>query len=261
MTPLDHAHALMDKEPEADRHRLRFYQHLADSPLFLLLEQEATEAAISPKILAVDGQDYVLGFDTEARLGDFIQQEAAFATVTGRDLAQMLTGKNIGLGLNLSVAPSAILIPPEALDWLLEVLANPGAEVQDRPISFHAPANLSGDFAGALALRLQACSGMLQTAYLVDVAYETGARGLLLGIVGASAGREDMLQSIAAEAVSFTSEGVVLDVVFLDTGSAIVARLASVGLAIDIPVEDPKEAAANTPAAPGMDPDKPPRLR
>jgi len=261
MTPLDQAHALMDKDPEADRHRLRFYQQLADSPLFLLLEQEATEAAISPKILTVDGQDFVLGFDSEARLGDFIQQETAFATVTGRDLAQMLAGKNIGLGLNLGVAPSAILIPPEALDWLLEALANPVVEVQDRPVSFHAPANLSGDFAGALALRLQACSGMLEAAYLVDAAYETGARGLLLGIVRASSDREDMLRNIAAEAVSFTSEGVVLDVVFLDTDSEVSARLAVVGLEIDIPVEDLEKAPAQIPAAPGMDPDKPPRLR
>ena len=40
-TPLDAAHAAMEAAPEDDAARLRFYERLADSELFLLLRRGA----------------------------------------------------------------------------------------------------------------------------------------------------------------------------------------------------------------------------
>ena len=41
MTPLDTVHAAMEAAPQDDAARLRFYERLADSELFLLLTEEA----------------------------------------------------------------------------------------------------------------------------------------------------------------------------------------------------------------------------
>jgi len=40
MTELDTAHAAMDVDPENDAARLRFYERLADTEMFLLLASE-----------------------------------------------------------------------------------------------------------------------------------------------------------------------------------------------------------------------------
>ena len=47
-TPLDTAHTAMDATPDDDAARLRFFERLADSELFLLLQGEATGDSLSP---------------------------------------------------------------------------------------------------------------------------------------------------------------------------------------------------------------------
>ena len=49
-------------------------------------------------------------FDREERLADFAKGSAPYAAISGRILAGMLEGQGIGLGVNLEVAPSSILM-------------------------------------------------------------------------------------------------------------------------------------------------------
>ena len=72
MTPLDHAHAAMEAAPAYDAARLRFYDRLAASELFLLLEAEAEGDRIRPQVFPVEGQSFVLVFDREDRLTEFV---------------------------------------------------------------------------------------------------------------------------------------------------------------------------------------------
>ena len=49
-TALDTAHAAMEAAPENDTARLRFYERLADSELFLMLKEEPRDDQISPDL-------------------------------------------------------------------------------------------------------------------------------------------------------------------------------------------------------------------
>ncbi|MAM26106.1 MAG: hypothetical protein CML55_12165, partial [Rhodobacteraceae bacterium] len=59
-TPLDTAHAAMQADADDDLARLRFYERVADSELFLLLKDEPEGDAVEP-VLHEDA--YVLVFD------------------------------------------------------------------------------------------------------------------------------------------------------------------------------------------------------
>ena len=72
MTDLDLAHAAMDGAPEDDATRLRFYERLADTELFLLLGSEADGDQINPEIFEIENQKFTLVFDREERLAQFV---------------------------------------------------------------------------------------------------------------------------------------------------------------------------------------------
>ena len=75
-TALDAAHAKMEAAPQDDAARLRFYERLADSELFLLLTEEAQGENISPELFEVADGRFVLAFDREDRLARFAGQPA-----------------------------------------------------------------------------------------------------------------------------------------------------------------------------------------
>lgn len=81
----------------------------------------------------------------------------------------------------------------------------------------------------------------------------------MLGIVDAVPGAEPALARMAAEVLQFSGlDAAALDVGFFRADDAVSAKLSKVGLRFDLPKP---ETPAQTPgAAPGMDPDKPPRL-
>jgi len=184
-TPLDIAHIAMDAAPEDATTRLRFFERLADSELFLLLQGEAVGDALIPEVLNVDDAKYVLVFDREERLADFVGGSAHHAVLSGRVVATMLAGQGIGLGLNLGVAPSSILIPADAMAWLCDMLDNTPDEVMARPASIEAPVGASQALLAAIDTKLATAAGLARAAYLVTVEYKGGERGMMLGIIDA----------------------------------------------------------------------------
>lgn len=263
-TALDRAHAAMqtatgNAQAEAPA-RLRFYEQLADTELFVLLGQEATGGAIDPELFEVADGRFVLAFDTEERLARFADRAVPYAAVSGRVLAQMLDGQGIGLGVNLEVAPSSILIPVEALAWLTRTLNHQPEQVEARVTGFAAPADLPETLISALGAKLATAAGLAQVAYLVAVQYEGGGQGHLLGLVGADARAHDALAKAAGEALTFTGiEAGAMDVGFFGASDPVVEGLAAVGLMFDIPQPVKPEPTPLT--APGSDPEKPPILR
>ena len=131
-TALDTAHAAMSAAPEDDAARLRFYARLAEAELFVLLEREAEGEVLSPRLFDLADGPVVLVFDREERLAAFTGAPAPYAALPGRVVARMLGGQGIGLGLNLEVAPSALLLPPAAVDWLAGMLGQVPEERADR---------------------------------------------------------------------------------------------------------------------------------
>ncbi|PTX57433.1 type III secretion system (T3SS) SseB-like protein [Litoreibacter ponti] len=257
MTPIDVAHAAMEAAPDDDAARLRFYERLGDAELELLLEAEPEGDQIAPQVFPVDGVDYVLAFDRTERLAAFAEATVPHVTLSGRVLAGILAGQGIGLGVNVDVAPSSILIPPDAVAWLADTLAHGPAQAQDAPSEIRAPAGLPESLITALDAKLATAAGLAQAAYLAGVTYRSGTRGHMLAFVGAEPAAEAALARAANEALVFSGiEAGALDVTFLDARSTIVGALTKHGLRFDLP--QPIEPAARP--APGSDPEKPPSL-
>ncbi len=270
MTPLDSAHATMQADGAAngtaDGARLQFYERLADAELFVLLTQEAEGEAISPALFEVEDGRFVLAFDLEERLAEFTGRVAPYAAMSGRVLVQMLAGQGIGLGLNLEVAPSSILIPGGAVDWLNRTLGQVPDRIEAQIDGFCAPASeltgeSTGGLAAALKVKLRSAAGLAQAAYLVGVRYKGGGQGHLLGFVGAEQRAQDALAKAAGEALTFTGmQAGELDVGFFAPDDPVVGKLVAAGVLIEVPQPvAPPKATPHSP--PGSDPDKPPILR
>lgn len=259
-TPLDLAHGAMQSAPDDDAARLRFFERLADSELFMLLSEEALDENISPEVFELSDHSFVLVFDREERLAEFVGKPAPYAALSGRVIADNLAGQGVGLGVNLEVAPSSILIPPEAVSWLADTLAQAPDEVEETAKEFTAPAGLPEALITALDAKLATAQGLARFAYLVGVTYETGAKGHLLGFVDALPGAEGALAKAAGEALTFSGiEAGAMDVGFFQASDAAAASLSKSGLRFDIP--QPKAPEPVEIKAPGSDPDKPPILK
>ncbi|MBK0326499.1 SseB family protein [Rhodobacteraceae bacterium F11138] len=261
LTPLDAFHAAMQASPENDNARLRFYERMGDSELYLMLTEEARGQNLSPEVFEVADGRFVLAFDGAERLAQFAGCPAPYAALSGRALVQMLAGTDIGIGLNLEVAPSSILIPCEAISWLAETLDNVPKQVMSGIREVAAPAALPDALLSALGDKLALVAGLARNAYLCQVTHADGTRGHLLGFVDAPEPGQRALAQAVAEALTFSGiEAGALDVGFFAAEDAILPALTQNGLRFDLP-QPRKPAATPVRAAPGSDPDRPPILR
>lgn len=259
-TPLDTAHTAMQAAPDDDAARLRFYERLGDSELFLLLQHEAAGDDISPELFDLDEGRFLLAFDREERLSQFAGRAAPYAAMSGRILARMLAGQQLGLAVNLEVAPSSILIPAEAIEWLDRTLGHAPDQIEARVDALHPPTGLPDALLRALDTKLATARGLASCAYLVGVTYHGGGRGHLLAFVDALEGAESALAKAASEALTFSGiEAGAMDVGFFATSDPIMAALAAQGLRFDLP--QPARGESEPRIAPGSDPDRPPILR
>ncbi|MCB1311916.1 MAG: SseB family protein [Sedimentitalea sp.] len=259
-TALDAAHGRMQAAPDDDAARLRFYERVADAELFVLLAEPAQGARVTPELFETAEGRFVLAFDREERLARFAGAPSPFAALSGRLVAQMLAAEGLGLGLNLEVAPSAILIPPEAVAWLHGMLGAAPDEIETRIREIGPPAGLPEALLGALDAKLATAAGLADAAYLVGMRYADGGRGHLLGFVDAQEGAQGALARAAGEALRFSGiEAGAMDVGFFAAADPMAARLARHGLRFDLPQPEPLRPAER--AAPGRDPNRPPILK
>ncbi len=259
-TELDIAHVAMEAAPEDDAARLRFYERLADNEMFLLLAGEPEgDDDITPEVIEADDIQYVLVFDREERLADFAERAASYASVSGRGLAQMLEGQGIGMGVNLGQA-SSILIPPSAIDWLVETLGNAPEEAEARPVEVYAPKGLPESFVAGLDRKLAAAGGLAKAAFLAGITYDNGHRGHILTFVGALDGAEGALTRSVSEALTFSGiDAGMIDVTFISESNEFSKHLERVALKFELP--EPKDETHVPGSNPGMDPNSPPKLR
>jgi len=259
-TKLDHAHSAMQADLDDDAARLRFYERLADGELFLLLTEEAQGDNLSPEMFELEKDKYVLVFDREDRLAEFVGQAAPYAALPGRAIAAMLAGQNIGLGVNLGVAPSSILIPESAMAWLAETLTHGPEEVEAQLSELTPPVGLPEALIIALDEKLASAGGLAGHACLAGVTYGDGRKGHLLGFMDPVSGAEHALARAANEALTFSGiDAGQIDVGFFGSHEPLAQKLAAVGLRFDLPVAE--KPTPKAPSAPGMDPDNPPILK
>ncbi len=260
MTLLDKAHAAMDALPDNDGLRLQFYERLADCELFLLLEAEPVDDIAKPIIFPVEGQKYALVFDREERLVEFSQVPTPYISLSGRMIAQMLNGQGVGLGVNLSVAPSSMLLPETAVTWLAKTLSVAPEETTAKPTAVYAPGSVPEILIRSLDTKLATMAGLAKSAYLAELAYEDAPKGHVIAFIDALEPAKGAITAAISEVLTFSGiEAGTLDVLFLRATDPICAQLTEVALRFDLPdLQDPQAHAIK---APGSDPDKPPKLR
>ncbi|AWI84420.1 hypothetical protein CEW88_12435 [Alloyangia pacifica] len=260
ITPLDAALSAMEAAPEDDNARLRFYERLADGELFLLLTREIDGDQIEPELFDLGDARFVLVFDREERLSQFVGRAAPYAALSGRAVTNMLAGQGIGLAVNIEVSEASTLLPAEAVDWLAETLGHGPREEAARIEEVTKPGGLPEALLAALDTKLATAAGFARCAWLAGARYEGGGRGHILAFAGAVPGAEDALARAVNEALVFSGiEAGALDVLFLRDSDELAASLTRVGLRFDLPeIEEPARIER---IAPGSDPDSPPILR
>lgn len=257
-TPIDLAFAAMEASG-SDEDRLRFYERVADAELFLMVEEEPVGEDVRPQVFELEEGTFVLAFDRAERLTEFTEGAAPYVALSGRALVQLLADQGLGLGLNLEVAPSAYLLPNDALKWFSGVLDH-GPEDAEMAISeVSSPGALPEMLLTSLDAKLALMGAAAETAFLAKAVYDDGSQGHVLAFVGAAPGAERALSKAASEALTFSGlDAGQLDVMFIKASNAVAGQLARVALRFDLP--QPAEITEER-APPGMDPDQPPKLR
>ena len=244
LTLLDRAHEAMEAGGEAER-RL-FYFTLAATTLYVPLEDAAEGTRVTPMVLDTGEGRFALGFDTELRLAGFVPGGADYAGLAGRDLIAMLAEAGVGLGVNLDTAPSAILLPAGALDWIAGRLAaavTPARRSVSRP-----DMPLSADLVAVLDRVLPLLAGHVRRAVLVA----DGAAGApTLVLVDVPGRGEELCLTLLSEAFALL-ETTPPAVDFLPGTDPGMEEVLAKGIVIDMP--DPE------PAQPSPAPDRPPCL-
>jgi len=258
-TLLDLAHAAMMNAPDDASLRLKFYHCLADCELFMLLEEEVAGARILPQVFNLSDGAFVLVFDSEDRLAQFSGATVPYAALSGRLIADLLGDKNIGLGINLNVAPSEILLVPAALAWLTETLESKPGQVEKTIHKLFEPKDLGGTLTEELERQMLRSGGVARAAFLVSVLYQDGATGHLIGFIDTLESARDALAKSVAETLIFSGhEKGDIDVGFFSSDDQVTRALARVGQQIALP--KPVAPTRIPPKAPGTDPDNPPIL-
>jgi hypothetical protein len=250
-TPLDAAFLASDADPDPAL-RLRFHERVLDAELAVALAGEGEET-LAPRVFDLEDGRFVLAFDRDERLADFLGP-TDFAALSGRRLATLLAGRGVGIALNLG-APSATLLPSAAVDWLAE-MARPLPELREARLGALRAPEVPAPLAAALAAKLAAMADAVPDAHLVAAQGVEGREALVLVLTGVPEDARPGVAAAVAEAVRFTAAAPEVDLAFLDAGSDAAAAVARSGLRLHLPA--PEEAP---PSVPGMDPGRPPRLR
>jgi len=273
MTPLDEAHAAMQEDIGNDGARLRFYQRLADTELFILLGQEPVGTILDPEILEIDNEAtanidrYALVFDNEDRLGSFAAQYKGtampYAALPGRVIAGMLAQQDVGMALNLDVAPSSILIPSVAMSWLTDTLSHDPEDAEGTLISIAPPLGLPDELIEGLEEKLVSAVGLASHAVFVKGTWAGGREGWLLAFIDAAPGAHQALARATQEALVFSGTDLsAVDVAFFDSSDPICEPLDHMGLRYEFPDPDAKDRDEDgVPEGPGSDPSRPPILK
>lgn len=253
-TPLDLAYAAHEADPENPALRLRFHERILDTELVIPLDAPPDGDRRRMKTFPLSDGPVVLAFDRDDRMAEFLGAPAEFAALTGRRVVALLAGQGTALALNLG-APSAALLPADAVDWLARIAEQAVPETSARAQDIGPPGIVPRPLLDALGPKLAAMADRLGAAHLVSARVGDGPPVLLLALVGVPDPARRPMAAAVAEAVRFSGlDEVALEVAFPDTGTPLAAAVSRAGLRLEMP--PPPERAPRTP-----DPTAPPRLR
>jgi hypothetical protein len=260
-TAIDSAFEASQAEPDDNGLYMRLLERIMDAELFLLLADEPERDRIDPHLFEMDEGRFVLAFDRGERLAEFLDTPSPYVALPGRRLVEMIAGQHVGLALNLGVAPSEMLLPPDAVDWMAQIGAGSPELHEARLTGIAMPRNLPSGLMAALDPKLAAMAEVIDEAHLVAAQFSDTDEALLLVLFGVpEAARNDVAAAIG-EAVRFSGmDHARLDVTFLDTDAPARAQIEEVSVRIELPRSADLDGH-RSPKEPGSDPVNPPRIR
>ncbi len=257
MTVLDSAHAAMTAGGEAEA--LAFWRAFADAELFVVLEREAEGDTMEPEVFDLSMGRMLLAFDAEERLATISDDPVPYAALPGRVVAGQLAGQGLALGLNLGTgALSETVLPGASMDWLAQMLTQAEPEEREAQIARLAFPLMPEGLVAAL-------SGLLPpggVAALAQAEYQAGGWGHVLAFAGLGPQDEARMARAVTEALAFSGlDAAALDVVFVVAEAALFQRIARAGQVLRGAALGAVAEAVAPPQGPGMDPERPPRLK
>lgn len=263
-TALDRAWALAADDASGEGGMSRFYDVFAATELFLLIDPAslAGDNVPQPMLFPVDDTDTALVFDTEARLAEFMEDGASHLTLSGRAVIEMFAGKGVQLGVNLGEAPSATILPVDAVAWAAAALRQPIEATLDERVRLTLPRGVLPTVLTALDAKLAGMGAVAREAWLCGTGGGSGRRseGLVLCLVMRHPAAEQAAVAALAETARFTGgDRAAFDIAVLGPDDPRLDAARKVGLGFEL--IDPATQERAAPVAPGMDKSKPPRLR
>lgn len=259
MTPLDAAHAAAEATGAPEAARLRFYALLLETTLCVPVEPGPEDAPIRPRVFPLSGGPVALAFDDDGRMAGFFDGPTDYVSLTGRALAAAAADAGLGLGVNLD-APSATLLPPDAVAWLAAEMGEGAAAVDlSGTVTVAPPAGADAALLAALAETLAGLPGMAAEAWLVRLDRE-GASDLALLLLPAPAARragEGLAALLGRVAAAAGAASVAVGI--LDEGHPLLAPARSRGVGLH--PGPPPDAGSAKELDSGAKPAAPPRLR
>ena len=250
----------MSRNPENSDARLNYYGVLADTNLFLLLEQEPSNEILEPKFIQLEGKNFALAFDSEESLAEFYGEAAAFAEVTGRVLAKMLLEEKIGLGINLGVYEGELLLPWEIIEWFVNVLDEAPNLVQNTPKKFLRAEAFPEVLFKALQEKLMPAVGLFDEIWICAVEYNEDETSHLICLMGVQNSAQQAIVKSINEVLSFTNIDLGnIDVAHFSYDDEVCTKIREIGIKLEFPkVNKVKNAARDVKNKAAL---QPPKLR
>lgn len=260
-TPLDNAWAATEAPGAGDAEMARYYDVFAAAELHLLIDAASLTDGGTPQpvLFPVEGTDTALIFDTEARMAAFVEDGAAHLTLSGRAVLAMFAGRGVQLGVNLGDAPSATVLPIEAVEWAASALQQPIEAEEGQEMALTVPRMVTPDLLARIDARISGMGSQVTEAWLCGLGAGRRA-GMILCVALRVPEAERAVVAALAETARFAGgEKAAFDIAVTAGGDPRLEAARKVGLGFE--TQDPSTALRAEPEAPGMDKSKPPRLR
>lgn len=247
-----------------------YFDRLLDCVLCVVIEEPSdADDEWSARVFPTSEGDFILCFESEMDLSNFLNGAAHFVQVPARTLIERSAHLELGLAVNLGTGFENT-VPKDVIAWLAAQLEVKVSYGDQRPAAFDYPERLSV-WHSVLAEKLQTISDILPHFYWVKAQFGEEFRAALvfLDVPG------EIAQTIAETAFQTVSlldrdkDGNALDrpieVLFLAVDDPLVLPMIDVAKVIEVPVPDIQGESGDTAQGslkgPGFDPSAPPILR